>query len=231
MFKLLTFFGIPQLRIRPLVILFVFSLMWSAGRNLVFAERHVFNEIAVDYPLDGGGMVMASRLWSLNRFVRVGFVVGGGVIKRDFDFTASNGEKLEAETSSIVLPFIGPRVSFFYKFFGLSLAFGGFHAKTDFDLKGPSLGSASGEKTGWGTGLYSPLLVLDFYDKKHNILFGLGLGGFLGNSYPDLEASNATTRVITDESPLDTITVHFRMAWSAKRGKEKSYDDYFNGEF
>jgi len=186
--------------------------------NPLVAQSHQrfrsYNNVAVDFPLDGGGMLMASKIWSLNKHIRGGFVVGGGVIQRDFEITVVGAPNFQAETKAMVLPYFGPQITFFYNVVGLSLSYGAFYAKTDFEVSGDTIGSLSGEKSGWGTGFYSPLLVLDFYSEKHNLIFGFGLGAFFGTSYPKLVAESATARVESDRNPLDTITFHVRTAWS-----------------
>ncbi len=186
------------------------------------------NEVAVDFPLDGGGMVMFSRMRSFSQVLQAGVVVGGGVIQRDFDLSVAGFPELEARTEALILPFIGPRLSLNFNFIGVSLAYGVFWAKTDFEATGPGTETFRGEKSGWGTALYSPLLVIDFLNKKRNIIFGFGLGGFLGTSYPDLKvASPAGVRLTTDESPLDTLTLHLRVLWPEGRRPAPPDNDEF----
>ncbi len=187
-------------------------------------RRGVYNDIAVDIPFDGGVMIMASRMWSLNNFLDVGLVGGGGQINRDFEIETTNGTKLDAHSQATIFPFIGPQLSFNFGWIGLAVGYAAFFADTDLTVDGGSLGTLTGSKKAWGSGFYSPLLVLDFYDKKHDLVFGLGLGGFLGTSYPNIEAQSATAKITTDESPIDTLTFHVRMMWADgrwQRMKEK----------
>lgn len=167
---------------------------------------------------------MGSRMWRVNRVIDIGMVGGGGQINRNFDLKTAAGTTLSAETKALVFPFFGPQVSFNFNWIGLSLGYAAFWAQTDLTVQGGSLGTLTGTTKGWGSGFYSPLLVLDFYDTKHDLVFGFGLGGFLGTSYANLEAQSSTTRLTTDESPIDTLTFHLRLLWAdgrAQRLKEK----------
>ena len=200
---------------------FSLSSMVLAGRQ---GRPLVINDIAVDIPTDGGLLLMGSRMWRMNRVVDIGFLGGGGQINRNFDLKTTAGDTLNADTKAIVFPFLGPQVSFNFNWIGLSLGYAAFWAKTDLTVQGGSLGTLTGTTKGWGSGFYSPLLVLDFYDTKHDLIFGFGLGGFLGTSYPKLAAHSTTTSLTTDESPIDTLTFHLRLSWTdgrAKRLKDK----------
>lgn len=162
-------------------------------------------------------MVSASRLWRMGRHVEAGLVMSGGRIDREFDLDIAGNPNARAETQSLVLPFLGPRLALTYNFVGISLAYGVYYAKTAITVRNVTGGDLSGETKGWGTGFYSPLLTLDFYDKKRDLIFGFGLGGFFGASGPDLKASSASTRVSTNASPINTLTFHVRVLWAANR--------------
>jgi hypothetical protein len=158
----------------------------------------------------------------------VGLTAGGGVIEREFDLTYNTVGNVNYETKALVLPFIGPRVSLHYEFIGLSLGYGAFYADTDIEAKDSAGTRYTGSEKGWGTGFYAPLLVLDFYNNNRDMYLGLGLGGFLGANYPNLEATNGTTKLVTDESPIDGLTVTFRMRFFDGHGgpSQKSRDDF-----
>ncbi len=190
-------------------------IFFSDGLHLAFANPRypAYNEISVDFPIEGGGMLMVSRSWPLNRFFDVGIVGGSGVIERDFEVTDSQSRTLDVHTKAAVFPFIGPRLSLNGRIIGLTLAYGAFYAKTDFKAMNGTWGDFSNDISGWGSGFYSPLLVLDFYVRRWDLLVGLGLGGFLGTSYPNLEASSSTGRVSTAASPISTLTIHLRTRW------------------
>lgn len=191
------------------------------------AQKPSLYEASVDFPFQGGVMVTGSRLWRINKFMEAGFFVSGGSIEREFDLSVPGAPDAEAKTESLVLPFFGPRISFNFQFVGLSLAYGMYYAKTDMDVTNISGGPLTGETKGWGSGFYSPLLVLDFYDKRRNVAIGLGLGGFLGTSGPDLKASSASRSIKTDASPIDTLTLHVRFLWAANRRSAVKPDDDF----
>jgi hypothetical protein len=119
-----------------------------------------------------------------------------------------------------VAPLTGPVLSLHNNWIGISVGYAAFYANTDVTMHNDQLGTLKGKKRAWGTGLYSPLLVLDIYDKKHDLIYGVGLGGYFGTSYPNLEAGNQTVTVRTDESPIDTLTFHVRCLWGDHRSPE-----------
>lgn len=200
----------------PLELLSFVLFILFLNSNSASAAKAI-NEVAFDFPADGGVMVMVSRFWTFNRYIQAGFTVGGGVIERDIDIDEIPIAGVEAHAKSIVLPYLGPRVNFYFHVVGVSVGYGVFYAKTDLEATLPTSGHVSGETSGWGTAFYSPLLVLDFYHKKYDLVFGFGLGAFFGSSFPDLEASNDNVRLKTNASPIDNITVHVRTRWRAGR--------------
>lgn len=181
------------------------------------SKRPAYNTFSVDVPVDGGVMLSVSRNWRLTRFLDAGWVLAGGQIQREFDVNTANAMTFKAETEALVLPLTGPYVTLHYEWIGISLGYAAFLADTDITMKNDATGTLSGNKKGWGTGFYSPLLVLDFYDRKHDLVFGFGLGGYFGTSYPNLTASAPGISVTTDESPIDTLTFHLRLLWSDGR--------------
>ncbi len=183
------------------------------------------NEFAVDIPLDGGGFVSYTRSYILSRYMDVGFTVGGGVIEREFDLTYAGLGEVEYETEATVVPFIGPRIGLHYQFIGISLGYGAFYADTDIEARDQGGTVYKGSEKGWGTGFYAPLLVVDFYNTSKDMYLGLGLGGFLGANYPDLIATDGTTRLVTDESPIDGLTVTFRMKFFDARAANPTQPD------
>jgi hypothetical protein len=188
-------------------------LVLSAGVGPAFAERTaVFDSVAVELPFQGGGLVMARRTKVINRFLRIGGVIGGGAINRKFNITSGSTE-FDAETHATILPYIGPQVQLSAGYVGISLSYGVFWARTKFNADAPGVGRLSGRTSGWGTGFYAPLLILDFYDRDRNAVVGVGLGGFLGATYPDLKGTNGSTSLTTDESPIDTLSVHVSVTW------------------
>jgi hypothetical protein len=191
-----------------------------------FAVPH-YHELAADYPLDSGGMLMYSHRWMVSKYVDAGFVAGGGVINRDFKIKRSGFSDLDAHTRATVFPFIGPTLSFHGTNVGVSLGYAFYYAKTKFEVEGltPTL---SGRKNAWGQGIYSPLLTLDFYSSKHEMIFGFGLGGFFGTNYPTLVATNGTDRIQSSGDPIDTITIHLRTRWytAKSRKAEKERDEF-----
>lgn len=194
-----------------------FSFLFLVSAAPAFARVPVINSLAVEVPLDGGLMVMGSRTWQLNKYIGVGLVAGGGQINRDFDLETTSGQKWNAETKAIIFPFVGPQVTLMFNWIGISVGYAAYYADTDLTVKSDTLGTLTGNTTGWGSGFYSPLLSLDFYDQKHDLVFGFGLGGFLGGTYPDLEAKSAAGKITTDESPIDTLTFHLKVAWADGR--------------
>jgi len=220
-------FKLKQVLASTLLCLSVVSLGWADTSS----KRLAFNEIAAEIPFDGGGMLMLSRFWRINRFMKAGFTVGGGVIEREFELDGLGLQDWDAETKALVLPYFGPRITAGLGFIGLSLVYGFYYAKTDIDISRSGTATLTGDKSAWGTGFYSPFIVLDFYSQKYDIFFGLGLGGFLGGHYPDIEATNGTSRIKTDASPIDTLTFSIRTTWTNRRKpmpKEDDADNYFD---
>ena len=179
----------------------------------VEARATWYNTASVDVPVDGGVMLTYSRFYRVNRFLDIGGVVSGGQIRREFDLKASNGLEYQVETEAMVLPLAGPVVSLHYEWIGISIGYAAFQADTDVTMKNGTVGTLRGTKKAWGTGVYSPILVLDFYNQNRNLIFGVGLGAFYATSFPNLEASNGSTVISTDESPIDTLTFHLRCLW------------------
>lgn len=177
------------------------------------AARPVMNDVAVDFPFDGGAVLTYTRSWPVVKHLDLGFTIGGGVIEREFDVTDSVHGKVDFETKAIVLPFIGPRASLHFEVIGISVGYGLFYADTDIEARDQAGVSYAGSEKGWGSGFYAPLLVLDFYDRKRDMFFGIGLGGFLGANYNDLEAASGANRVVTDESPIQGLTITLRTRW------------------
>lgn len=171
-----------------------------------------YNDVAVDFPVDGGVMASYSRMYPLTRFLDAGFTVGGGLIQKEFDETVGSTD-IDFKTDALVLPYIGPRATLHFGVIGFSIGYGMFYAKTDIDAEIAGEPKLTGDEKGWGSGFYTPLLIIDFYNQKSDIYWGLGIGGLLGTSYPDLEATNGSTRVITHESPISTVTLTVRARW------------------
>lgn len=192
-------------------------LGWSPACWSRFDSDYSYHQTALDIPVDGGTFASYSRMWGFGDYLQAGWLIGGGVIQRKFDVASSAFPALKAKTEAVVFPFFGPRVSFIYKVVGISLSYGFYHAKTDLTVRGDGFPAATGETSAWGTGFYSPLLTVDFYNRKWNMLFGIGLGGFFGGSYPALEARNSNFLFRTNESPIDTLTFHVRTTWISGR--------------
>lgn len=187
------------------------------------------NELALEIPADGGGMLMYSRSWRVARYVYAGFVAGAGQIEREFDLEVPGQPSFEARTKTLVLPMVGPRLTLVFPVIAVSVGYAAFWGRTDLDVKVPGGGSLTGETKGWGSGLYSPLLSIEFYSEKRDMVFGVGLGGFFGTSFPDLSASGGGSRITTDENPIDTLTFHLKMGWGdgrrTRREKREDLDD------
>jgi hypothetical protein len=98
-----------------------------------------YNDLGVDFPVDGGVMLMGSRSWRIARHLDAGFVLGGGEIDRDFDLKNAAGQTFSSETKSFVFPFVGPQVTFNFNWIGLSVGYAAFYAKTDLTVHGGSL--------------------------------------------------------------------------------------------
>ncbi len=202
-----------RMRVRAFVFCSVLSM---ASTDLIHAAG--YNTLSVDIPFGGGAMVTYSRFWRLTRYVDAGWIIAGGRIDReDDDLKLADGSKVTLNTEAWVAPLTGPVVTLHNNWIGISLGYAAFFADTDITMKHDVLGTLTGTKRAWGSGIYSPLLVLDFYDKTHDLVFGLGLGGYFGTSYPDLVASNSIATVRTDESPIDTLTFHVRCLWGDHR--------------
>jgi len=188
------------------------------------------DEFALEIPGDGGAMLMYSRSWRLNKYLYGGFVAGGGQINREFDLTNPGQPDLEVQTKTLILPMVGPRLTVVFPVIAISVGYAAFWGRTDTDVDLPGVGRLSGTTSGVGTGFYSPIFSVDFYSDKRDMVFGIGLGGFLGTSFPDLEASGGGTTLRTDENPIDTLTLHLKVGWDAgrreKREKRENLDDF-----
>jgi hypothetical protein len=187
----------------------------------VRAEDHPWatNGVALDIPVDGGAMLSYQRTWLLFRHVDAGFVVSGGQINRKFDLDASNDQTYHADTKALVLPLVGPFITLHWSWFGISMGYAAFYAKTDLSVRDTPGGTLNGTTKAWGSGFYAPLLVLDFYDQQHDLMYGFGLGGYFGSSYKDMSASSSSYAITTNASPIDTITFHVRCQWADGRWK------------
>jgi hypothetical protein len=187
--------------------------------RLFAAEHPAYNSVAVDVPFDGGAMLTYSRYWRLNHFIDAGWIISGGQIDRNFDLKDPSGAVYKTKTKAWVAPMTGPVVTLHANWIGISIGYAAFYADTDITMKNDVVGTLTGNKKAWGSGIYSPLLVLDFYDQRHDLIFGFGLGGYFGTSYPALEASAPGIKIATNESPIDTLTVHARVLWGDGRSK------------
>ena len=116
---------------------FRFFLLWVAlsavlanlpSHAEIRSRPKAYNEVAVDFPADGGGTLMLSRMWMIGRYLDAGFVGGVGQIDRKFDIEAWGSSNLSAETKALVLPFFGPRLSANFHFVGVSLGYAFFWA-------------------------------------------------------------------------------------------------------
>jgi hypothetical protein len=210
-------------------ILFFSIAILLGGFSAKVGAAPAINEFAVDFPFDGGGFVSYTRSWVLSPYMDVGVSAGGGVINREFDVTYPSVGDVSYETKALVLPFIGPRLGLHYEFIGLSVGYGAFYADTDIEARDKAGNTYAGSEKGWGTGFYAPLLVLDFYNNRRDMYFGVGLGGFLGANYPNLEAARGSTTLVTNESPVDSLTLTFRMRFFDGHGPspvQENRDDF-----
>lgn len=206
-----------------------FLLIFGGGFSPLAAEgkpSRAYNQMALEVPTDGGGMLMYSRMWVLNKYLEGGFSVGGGVIDRDFDLTAPGSPTLKGHTQTLVLPYIGPRITAIYHVIGISIGYGIFYADSDFKVEWLGEPRLTGRKSGWGSGFYSPLLVIQFLDPRYNVVYGFGLGGFFGTSFPKLKATSSTSVVTTTENPIDTLTLHLSYSWGPNSGRKSNRDEW-----
>jgi hypothetical protein len=119
---------------------------------------------------------------------------------------------------------MAPRISITGMIFSISLAWGLFYAITDYEVSLPSEKCRVQEKR-WGTGLYSPFLSLDFFHRSTGIVFGFGVGGFLGTSTGKMDLVTPTGTYSSTESPLSTLTFHVKMQWwDGWKGRHKESD-------
>ncbi len=162
-------------------------------------------------------MVSYQHTWLLTRHFDAGFVVSGGEIQRDFDLDAPAGQTYNAHTKALVLPLAGPFITLHGSWIGISFGFAGFWARTDLTVNNTPGGTLTGTTKAWGSGFYSPLLVLNFYDQKRDLIYGFGLGGYFGSSYKHMNASSPTYAITTDASPIDTLTFHVSCTWADGR--------------
>jgi len=182
--------------------------------------RQASTEVAVEVPTDGGGMLMLSRSWRFARHFYAGIVGGGGRIDRDFTIGATPGHpELKASARTIVLPFIGPRITLAFPTVALSIGYAAFHARTDLDVHWPGAPTLTGRTSGWGTAIYSPLLELDFYSEKQDLVYGVGIGGFFGTTFADLKAASSVNEIQTNANPIDALTVHVKVLWGDDRSE------------
>ena len=206
------------------------AVLFLAGAPLPARAAHAFNDLSLDIPVDGGGMLVYSRSWRVARYIDAGFLAGGGEINRSFNVDGPAGQpSMKARTETLVFPFVGPRVTFVFPIIAVSVGYAAFYGHTNFRVDTPAAGAISGTASGLGTGFFSPLLSIDLYDEKSDLVFGFGLGGFLGTSFPDLVASGGGTTVRSTESPIDTLTVHFKIGWDdgrRARRQEKADEDF-----
>jgi hypothetical protein len=209
--------------------LFVAALLISPLARAEQARPWATNGVSLDIPLDGGAMVSYQRTWLLTKYIDAGLVVSGGQIRRRFDLDSDTGRSYNAETTALVLPLAGPFVTLHWSWFGISLGYAGFWAKTDLTVKDTPGGTLNGTTKAWGSGFYAPLLVFDFFDEKHDLMYGFGLGGYFGSHYKDMTASSSTYALTTDASPIDTLTFHVRCLWADgrwKRGSEQQTNPF-----
>jgi hypothetical protein len=180
--------------------------------SFCFARSSSYSEVGFDYPADGGGLVSYSRMWRVLSYLDVGYMVGGGQVKNEFDVPGPTASKLHVQTTSLLLPYIGPRMTLVTPVVGLTLGYGAFYSLTDFTASNEAY-HFSGRAKGWGQGVYSPFLVLDFYDSKRDLIFGFGLGGLFATSYPEMTSTVNGTTLTINQSPFDTLTFHIDVRW------------------
>jgi len=213
----------PPIRLGGIAMTFCLMLFLVSP---VSAKPFSTYDLSLDFPIDGGVMIMGSKMWWIGKHVRGGFMVGGGTIERDFDLPGG----VEGHTEAKIFPFFGPRLSFSWEVIGLSMGYGLLHADTEFEAKGGILPTTvRDEEKGWGSALYSPFIVLDFYDKKHDLVFGFGLGGFLGIDEPSFEARSGNNLVSSSPGAFSSLTLHVHTTWATnrkQRRKENQEDEF-----
>ena len=183
------------------------------------------NEVAVEIPLEGGGMLMFARDYRVARYLRLGVIAGGGQIRRTAEVDLPDGQEIDADIASSVFPFIGPRITLAGPVVGLSLGFAAFRAKSETEVEWPGQGRLAGSVSGWGTGFHAPFLELEFADPKKDLVYGFGLGGFFSASYPDLKASGGGHDLRFDASPINTLTVRGKLVWGFGRVRAQRPQD------
>jgi len=183
------------------------------------------NELAVDFPLEGGAMLMFARDYRVARYIRLGVIVGGGQINRQPRLRLPDGQESDLRIESFVFPFIGPRITFATPVVGLSLGFAAFHARSELEFDWPTQGRYTGSTSSWGTGVHAPFLELEFADSKRDLVYGFGLGGFFSTTFPDLAASGPGGPVEIDTSPIDTLTGRIKIVWGFGRVRQPRYQD------
>jgi hypothetical protein len=187
------------------------------------------NEVAVDFPLQGGAMLMFARDWRIARYFRAGVIAGGGQIDRKPKLKMPDGQEVDVDIRSTVFPFIGPRITLANPVVGLSLGFALFHASTKTQLDWPTQGRFSGTTSAWGAGFHAPFLELEFADPRRDLVYGFGLGGFFSASFPDLETTGPAGQGLSiNSSPINTLTGRIKVVWGFGRvRKDPNADDDF----
>lgn len=175
------------------------------------------NEVALEIPLEGGAMLMFARDYRVSKYVRLGVIAGGGQIQRSPEIELPDGQEVEADITTTVFPFVGPRITLAGPVVGISLGFAAFHAEADTEVDWPGQGALSGTVKGWGTGFHAPFLELEFADPKKDLVYGIGLGGFFSTSFKDLKASGAPGDLSIDASPINTLTIRGKLVWGFGR--------------
>lgn len=195
-------------------VFFISILLLVPGASSVAAG---FHEFSADVPFDGGGVAFYSRMWRWNRHFDAGWTVGGGVVKRELSVVSGADPSLDTlDLESTVFPFVGPRLTFRFYVFEITGAILLYHADTDLRASSNS-GEFRGSHRGWGWATHTPFVLLDFYHAPSNMTFGFGLGGLGGISRPHLEATSPSGRIVADESPVQSLTVHARTRWGGRR--------------
>lgn len=183
------------------------------------------NEVAVEIPIEGGAMLMFARDYRIARYLRLGVIAGGGQIHREPKVEMSDGQEVDADITTTIFPFIGPRITLAGPVVGISLGFAAFHARSETEIDWPGQGRLEGTVTAWGTGFHAPFLELEFADPKRDLVYGFGLGGFFSTSFPDLKASGAPGEVSLNASPINTLTVRGKLVWGFGRVRAERVQD------
>ena len=203
----------------------ILSLAFLALSPRADALPPASNELAVEIPFEGGGMLMFARDYRVSRYVRVGVIAGGGQIRRRPEISLPDGSEVEVDIETAIFPFIGPRITLANPVVGISLGFAAFRGKTETSLDWPGQGRLEGEVSGWGTGFHAPFLELEFAHSKKDLVFGIGIGGFFSTSFPELEASGAPGTIRVDTSPINTLTGRLKLVWGFGRVRAAPQDE------